>query len=632
MKSVGVTSNPKDVATQEQVAARLPLSGGNMTGAINEAPLTTVAAAATCDLTATASNTISISNGPAITTFGAGVPGMRRRLIFQGAVTITYSAATLLLPGLANIVTAYGDSCEVVCTAASTWQIVDYTPYTGRALIPTPDSTKLPLAGGKMTGALDLATPPAGDPVMPTADSNNFLSYGVAANNTANAIRVAPNSNGLFGGVTGLTPGATRIIKFTGTMTLNTGGRWNLPSSGAITTANGDIMEIMMSYDTVNADIISYTRKDGSPIAGATDATKLPLAGGKMTGALNLAVPVTLASAATTDIGAQAANTINITGTTAITSLGTIAAGAKRTLIFSAALVLTYSATALILPGAANIATAAGDVAEFESLGGGNWKCTNYTRADGTAVVGSPGRNLIYNPLFNVNQRVYTSGAATTAANQYTFDRWRVVTSGQAISLSGVVATFPAGGGGQIVEGADLLSGTYTLSWTGGGTAKINGAVVANGGQVSLTAGTNVDVVFVGQVSYPKLEFGSVKTSWEIRTFAEEELRCKRYLRVLRAVGGYDLFAVGWLPTASVARFIIYLDGMRSAPTVTATGNFLVSDSSGTIKPVSSITVATNSIQFVAFDITISGSAAGSGASLQANNSPGAFLMFSSEL
>lgn len=120
---------------------------------------------------------------------------------------------------------------------------------------------------------------------------------------------------------------------------------------------------------------------------GTALTEKLSLSGGTLTGALNSAPAVTLASAATVNIGAAAANTINIAGTTTITGLGTIAAGARRTLIFGGALTLTHNATKLILPGAANIVTAVGDVAGFESLGAGNWKCVGYVRANGRALV-----------------------------------------------------------------------------------------------------------------------------------------------------------------------------------------------------------------------------------------------------
>ncbi|SED31384.1 hypothetical protein SAMN04490185_3237 [Pseudomonas frederiksbergensis] len=113
---------------------------------------------------------------------------------------------------------------------------------------------------------------------------------------------------------------------------------------------------------------------------------RLPLAGGKMTGAMNEATPVALASAATVDIGGAASNTVTISGTSTVTSLGTVAAGAVRTVRFLGSLLLTHSAASLILPTGASIATAANDTAVFLSLGGGNWFCLEYNRASGKAL------------------------------------------------------------------------------------------------------------------------------------------------------------------------------------------------------------------------------------------------------
>lgn len=108
-----------------------------------------------------------------------------------------------------------------------------------------------------------------------------------------------------------------------------------------------------------------------------------------LTAAFNEAVRVDVASAATTDIGAALSNYVRITGTTTITGLGTIASGARRKVVFAGILALTHNPTSLILPTAANITTAAGDCAEFESEGGGNWRCTDYQLASGRALVAS---------------------------------------------------------------------------------------------------------------------------------------------------------------------------------------------------------------------------------------------------
>lgn len=111
--------------------------------------------------------------------------------------------------------------------------------------------------------------------------------------------------------------------------------------------------------------------------------------GDTLTGALNWATAVTISSAATVNIGAAASNYIIITGTTTITAFDTIAQGAQRRLRFAGALTLAHNATSLICIGAANILTAADDVADFISEGGGNWRMIGYDRASGAAVTAS---------------------------------------------------------------------------------------------------------------------------------------------------------------------------------------------------------------------------------------------------
>lgn len=93
-----------------------------------------------------------------------------------------------------------------------------------------------------------------------------------------------------------------------------------------------------------------------------------------------------ISSATTTDIGAATGQYVKVTGTTTITGLGTVNAGTMRWVEFTGALTLTHNGTSLILPGSANITTAAGDVACFVSLGSGNWKCLHFYPTSGKSV------------------------------------------------------------------------------------------------------------------------------------------------------------------------------------------------------------------------------------------------------
>ena len=106
--------------------------------------------------------------------------------------------------------------------------------------------------------------------------------------------------------------------------------------------------------------------------------------------------------------------------------------------------------------------------------------------------------NLLLNARGLINQRSYTSGAATSSANQYTVDRWRVVTSGQSVSWtdSAGIRTFtaPAGGFEQVVSGENIESGTHVINWEGTATCEIDGVSKSKGDTVTLTNGVDCKV------------------------------------------------------------------------------------------------------------------------------------------
>lgn len=87
-------------------------------------------------------------------------------------------------------------------------------------------------------------------------------------------------------------------------------------------------------------------------------------------------------------------NYFDITGTTTITSINTVGIGAVVRLHFDGVLTLTHSDPDLVLPTGANITTAAGDEATFVEYATGDWRCTSYQKASGSALVGG-GMSLI---------------------------------------------------------------------------------------------------------------------------------------------------------------------------------------------------------------------------------------------
>jgi hypothetical protein len=143
--------------------------------------------------------------------------------------------------------------------------------------------------------------------------------------------------------------------------------------------------------------------------------------------------------------------------------------------------------------------------------------------------------NLLINGDFRINQRGYVSGTATTYTNQYTVDRWRVVTVGQALTLTptlqGNQVTAPSGGMEQVIEGSVIRGGVYTLIWTGTAMATVNGTPILNGGKTAnLPANTNVVIRFrSGTINLAKFERGLLKTPFEPALYSDELSRCQRY-------------------------------------------------------------------------------------------------------
>jgi hypothetical protein len=171
-------------------------------------------------------------------------------------------------------------------------------------------------------------------------------------------------------------------------------------------------------------------------------------------------------------------------------------------------------------------------------------------------------RNKIINGNFGINQRVYVSEAETTEG-QYTLDRWKVTTtSGITFSTSNnkTTVTIPTGQTfKQVVEGLNLKSGTYVLSWGGTAQGRIAGGTYGASGSVtaSITGGTDTTIEFnAGTVYEVQFEIGSVATSFEHRHYGTELAMCQRYYEksypVSVAPGTADVFESASLTSLTV--------------------------------------------------------------------------------
>ena len=195
---------------------------------------------------------------------------------------------------------------------------------------------------------------------------------------------------------------------------------------------------------------------------------------------------------------------------------------------------------------------------------GGTIQASNLSATGSTS-----NRNVLINGNFLVNQRA-VSGSVVLAAGEYGHDRFKAGASGcsYTFSTSANVTTLSISAGSlvQVVEGANLQSDTYTLSWTGTAQGKIGGGSYGDSGvSASVTGGSDLSVEFnTGTLSLAQLEIGTA-TPFEHRSYGDELARCKRYLQ------RWDYTTLDRIPMNGgweAALFKELVPEMRSSPTI----------------------------------------------------------------
>lgn len=167
-------------------------------------------------------------------------------------------------------------------------------------------------------------------------------------------------------GITALgtkTAGVVRKVVFDAALTLtHNGTSLILPSGANITTAAGDTA-IFVSEGGGNWKCLVFQPASGLPIVGTGKGSAI-------------------ASASTISIGSN--GFYHVTGTTAITDIDFTVAGDGRWAIleFDGALTLTHHSTTLVIPGGANITTAAGDICMVVQDSGDNIHVAWYQKAN----------------------------------------------------------------------------------------------------------------------------------------------------------------------------------------------------------------------------------------------------------
>jgi len=237
-------------------------------------------------------------------------------------------------------------------------------------------------------------------------------------------------------------------------------------------------------------------------------------------------------------------------------------------------------------------------------------------------------RNKAINGKFAVNSRAVAS-SGTLSAGQYLFDGWKAGASGCTYSYATAnnltTLTITAGSMVQIIEGINLMSATYVLTWAGTAQGKIGaGSYAASGVTASVTGGTNTSIEFnTGTLTLVQFEEGTNPSSFEHRSLTFEQLICARYLPVF-SYGSSEEVGSGLMYSSTTGLLTInFLVQTRVAVTaVTASSaGFLTFQGGGYTSATSGITINSGGKLCASLSCTISGATAGQGARIYTNGS-----------
>ncbi len=289
--------------------------------------------------------------------------------------------------------------------------------------------------------SIDGATTVSGDRVM-VKNQTDTTENGIYAANSSAWTRTKD-----FDGTNDVVTGTTVFVTSGNTQAET---YWYVNTAGDPTP--GDALEFTrapLGGNFAAADDVSYDNSASGMAATDVQSALDELAENRI-----LAKGTAIASATTTAIGTANSSFVSVTGTTTITSFGSTGDRDQVIVQFDGILTLTHNATSLILPGAADITTAAGDVGIFARVSGANWKCVAYHKADGTSVATNTSSGRL------VERRIVTSSSSQSTPSG-AVDAYVTVVGG-------------GGGGGGASTGA--------ANGSAGGTSSFGAYCQASGG------------------------------------------------------------------------------------------------------------------------------------------------------
>lgn len=251
-------------------------------------------------------------------------------------------------------------------------------------------------------------------------------------------------------------------------------------------------------------------------------------------------------------------------------------------------------------------------------------------------------KNAIINGNFGVNQR-QKSGTVILSAGQYGHDRWKAGASGCTYTFATTenvtVITITAGSLIQVIEGLNLETGTYILSWVGSSQGKIGAGSFSDTGVTgSVTGGTNLSIEFgTGTISKVRFNKGTTAIEWQTEAYDDVLRQCQRYYQRYGDPSSSSLLQTlanaGYATSSTVVYIpIIFQTPMRTSPTSIETYNVAFANYYGTMFGMTNITLDNPSIFGTSISANVSGINAGMAGRVIGANNANSYLAFNAEL